>query len=92
MTSSNDLTATSENNTFNSNITLFTTYNSSPNTALPIAIQLNGIINVPAGSGGGVSSSFESIANITLSVGLWAIKFRIALTASTFVQLRHVLL
>ena len=82
LTSTNGFTSTSGNIIFNTNITLPTKYNSSPNTALSSATQLGGFITVTAGSVDGVNSSILSIANITLSVGVCAISYRIEVTAA----------
>ena len=69
--------------TFNTNITLPTTYNLSPNTATSKATQLGGIFNVTASATADISSSTASLCNITLSVGVWSFNCRILLLATT---------
>ena len=81
LTSTNNFTTTGTN-TFNTNITLPTTYNSAPNTALPSVTQLGGIITATASSTAAINNTITSITNITLSVGVWALNYRIAVTAT----------
>ena len=81
LTSTNGLTSTGTNS-FNTNITLPTAYNSAPNTSLPSVTQLGGIITATASSTGAINNTITSIANITLSVGVWALNYRVAVTAT----------
>ena len=76
LTSTNGFTTTGTN-TFNTNITLPTAYNSAPNTALPSVTQLGGIITATASSTGAINNTITSITNITL------LNYRIAVTATS---------
>ena len=76
LTTTNGFTSstTTGSNTFNNNITLPTNYSSLPSVTL-----LGGMITVNASSSSGVNNAITNIATITLSVGVWAINYRVAL-------------
>lgn len=70
------ITSSSGTNRFDTNITLPTTYNSTPNSSLPSSTQLGGFLSVSQANVSTSTGTVTAICSLQLNAGIWLVCWR----------------